>query len=534
MLATLTGTAALVLLAAPAAQAHPLGNFTVNTASSLVVRSDGVRVELVVDAAEIPTLQAFPQLRQGAVSAADQSAYRATRCAALRQQVHVAVGGRAAALAVTSTALSFPLGAAGLHTSRLTCQLSTSGQVPTLGRQVDYRSAVFADRVGWHEVVAAGDGVRLTSSTVPSTSVSDLLRHYPADLLSSPLAQETARFTVAAGADVPTATSGPAAPGSDLPLGAGRLAGVFTGLVATEHLTFGFGVFAVALALLLGGLHAFAPGHGKTVMAAYLVGRNGTLRQALVIGCSVTVTHTVGVLALGILLSATVVAAPERVYPWLGLVSGLLLTAVGVSLLRRGPQAFGHEHSHEPGHEHGHSHQPGHTHPHDEGPHDGHHTHGADADALASVPAASSSAGVLAAAPALGGEAALAHAALHHHAGQPATNRRSLLAVGFIGGLVPSPSALVVLLGGIALGRAWFGVLLVVAYGAGMAMALVGTGLALVRLRGRMERRLAAGSATPGRMGTGLRRAAAWLPRATAVAVILLGVGLALRGAAGI
>jgi nickel/cobalt exporter len=243
----------------------------------------------------------------------------------------------------------------------------------------------------------------------------------------------------------------------------------------------------MGLALLLGALHALAPGHGKTVMAAYLLGQRGGLRQALLVGLTVTATHTAGVLALGVVLSASTSLAPERLYPWLGLASGVLLTSIGVSLLRAALRRRLQRHAAEPPHQHGHDHE---------------HMHGPQRD---------------------------------HSAERQPLGWRGLVSMGFAGGLVPSPSALVVLLGAIALHRAWFGVLLVVAYGAGMAATLTGAGLLLVLARAALDRRAAAGHPA----GTGPRR---WrlatltqaLPPLTAAVIVVVGVFLAVRGAAGI
>jgi nickel/cobalt transporter (NicO) family protein len=260
---------------------------------------------------------------------------------------------------------------------------------------------------------------------------------------------------------------------------ADRATAVFTALVDERSRAPGFAVAAILLAVVLGGAHALAPGHGKTVMAAYLVGLRGTMRQALTIGVTVTITHTAGVLLLGVVLSTTRAVASERVYPWLGLASGLLLAAVGVGLFARA--RAGHSHAHGPGSGHH-----DHDHPHD-------HPHG--------------------------------HRHDHQPAGPP-LGRRGLVALGLAGGLVPSPSAVVVLLGGIALGRAWFGVALVLAYGIGMAATLTGVGLLLAHLRTRMDRRLnlPAGS-LPARLGR-------LLPAATASVIVVAGLALAVQGAA--
>jgi len=211
-------------------------------------------------------------------------------------------------------------------------------------------------------------------------------------------------------------------------------------------------------------------------MAAYLVGLRGTLRQAVTIGATVTITHTAGVLLLGVVLSTTRAVASERVYPWLGLASGLLLAAVGVGLLVRAHTG----HSHSQGRDHGHPHDPDHGHPHD------------------------------------------------RHAAAPPLGRRGLVVLGLAGGLVPSPSAVVVLLGGIALGQAWFGVALVLAYGLGMAATLTGVGLLLARLRTRMDRRLHLPA------GPLLTRLGRLLPAVSGSVIVLVGAAVAIRGAAGI
>jgi nickel/cobalt exporter len=253
-----------------------------------------------------------------------------------------------------------------------------------------------------------------------------------------------------------------------------RATAAFTALVGERSLSPGFALVALLLAVGLGAAHALAPGHGKTVMAAYLVGLRGTLRQAATIGATVTLTHTAGVLLLGLVLTTSRAVASERVYPWLGLGSGLLLAGVGVGLLVRARPGHGHPHPHE--------HEPGPSHPHD------------------------------------------------HPGAVPGVGRplgwRGLVALGLAGGLVPSPSAVVVLLGGIALGQAWFGVALVLAYGLGMAATLTGVGLLLAHLRTRMDRRLRVPA------GSVLGRIGRLLPAATASVIVLVGLGLAASGAA--
>jgi ABC-type nickel/cobalt efflux system permease component RcnA len=499
---------ALVLLPATAAQAHPLGNFTVNTYSGLRVAQDAVGLDLVVDMAEIPAYQerqsGVDSDHDGQVSAGEASAYRGVACGRLASQATLTVGGASVPLAVTSARLAFPPGQAGLSTLRLTCALRGATRIggPV---QVRYRITAYGDRVGWREVTAIGDGTTLTRSDVPTASRSARLTAYPADLLTSPLDVRGADLEVRPGGP---AAGGIAAAGQPAPAalrGVDRATRAFTGLVSRQSLTVPFGLLAVLLALLLGGLHAFAPGHGKTVMAAFLVGRHhrqardgpgdgrAGWRQAASIGLTVTATHTAGVLLLGLVLIASVSVAPQRLYPWLGLLSGLLLAGVGATLVRR-PRLH---------HHHGHDH-------HGHGRHDHHH----DDDQLAQHDHG----------PGHRGHADEPGRRHHDHRHlPPGASRGRLLAMGLVGGLVPSPSALVVLLGAVALGRTWFGVMLVIAYGAGMAGCLVGVGALLAR-GGRLLRRAEGNRA--------VRRLNRALPALTAAVIVVVGLGLAMQAAA--
>jgi nickel/cobalt transporter (NicO) family protein len=464
---------ALVVAGATGAAAHPLGNFTVNTYSGLRVGPDRLVVDYVVDMAEIPTFQARQAIdadHDGRVAGPEASRWRDRECPRLAAGLRATLDGRQVPLAVAGSVLRFPEGVGGLDTLRLECALATP--LPA-GPALAYTDTNLQGRVGWREITAVGDGTTLEAADVPTTSVSARLTSYPSDQLTSPLDQRTATLRLRPGG--PSAPADPVAGDGTLASGArggvDRATAAFTALVGERSRSAGFAVVAILLAVVLGGAHALAPGHGKTVMAAYLVGLRGTLRQAVTIGATVTVTHTAGVLVLGLVLSTTRAVASERVYPWLGLASGLLLAAVGVGLLVRARTGHGHPHGH--GHDHAHDHDHGH----------------------------------------------------HRHAGPP-LGRRGLVALGLAGGLVPSPSAVVVLLGGIAIGRAWFGVALVLAYGLGMAATLTGIGLLLARLRNRMDRRLR----LPG--GSLAARLGRLLPAVTASVIVLVGLGLAIQGAA--
>ncbi|MGB7447682.1 MAG: hypothetical protein WA892_01000 [Ornithinimicrobium sp.] len=493
---------------ATAAPSHPLGNFTVSHYNGLTLTPDGIELLTVIDSAEIPTQQGLSDVDadgDGQMSPAELAEHAAATCPQARQQMHADIGGDPLTWrAQTAEAETVP-GSAGLPTLRMTCRSYAEADLSTpasLSFRDDYRS----DRIGWREISAVGVGVALQSS-VPSESVSEELRSYPEDLLTSPLDVRSAAISFEPGKEQGNAGSAadlgvPGFTGDD-PLSRLVTAGdrQLDYFIGDRELTPVLGTVALLLAVLLGAGHAVLPGHGKTVMAAYLAGRRGRPRDALIVGATVTGTHTVGVLLLGLALTITSAFAGEQALRVLGIISGILITAIGISLVREAraarrahaqPEAVlahahrsGHGHApihdhvpteaHTPGPEHSH----GHTHP---------HTH--------------------------------AHGHPHHHG----SNRRGLIGMGVAGGLVPSPSALVVLLGSVALGRTIFGVLLVFAYGLGMAATLTAVGLVLVRLRMRLDD---VEANQPNRLASTLTSA---LPLVTAVLVLLVGVGLVARG----
>ena len=497
--------AVLILVALPArpAAAHPLGNFSVNEAIALDLYPQRVEVGAVIDLAELPTLQersAVDQDGDGAVSAAESMAYNQRICAELDAALSVRAGGHRLALTDRPAGFEYRPGSAGLQTSRISCAFGAAadlGDSATIAVSNDYR----ADRIGWREMVAVGHGVHIVNSPLPDRSPSDALLSYPTDLLGSPLHQTSAQLRVQPG-DGP-ATSGAAAtaatgnPVTRWVASADRRLERMVG----GHLTPIVGLLAVLLALLLGAAHAALPGHGKTVMAAYLAGRRGRPRDAVTVGATVTLTHTGGVLLLGLLLTTAASLAGERVLGWLGIASGLLVAGVGVAMLTSALRHRRHGAVHQHGHDHDHHHTDHHHHDHpvlherhDHG--HGHSHHDADHD---------------------GPESRNPH-------GLARGRRLSLVGMGIAGGLVPSPSALVVLLGAIGLGRTGFGILLVLAYGVGMAGMLTAAGLVLIRLRDRWTRR------SP-RL---LNRLGRFAPAATAALVLCVGIGLAGRAAFGV
>ncbi|MFJ5895167.1 nickel transporter [Streptomyces sp. NPDC093064] len=479
--AALAAACALVLVPAGAASAHPLGNFTVNRYDGLVATPGALRVDHVEDLAEIPATQAKPDIeRIGLAAWARQRCERAARDSA------VTVDGRTVALTAHGSHARVRPGQAGLDTLRVECGLSTplpEGATAAVG----FRGAEASSGPGWREITARGDRMTLTASDVPRTSVSGELTRYPARLLSSPADTSTASLRVRPGGPALADDRRDAPAASVLPRGADRWTRALDRLVARHDLTLGFAALALVVAVGLGALHALAPGHGKTVMAAMAAARGGRARprDVLPLAASVTVTHTLGVVALGLLVAAGSAAAPS-VIAWLGVAGGVLVTLAGAGLVRRAWRNRDH------GHGHGHSHSHDHAHDHSHGLE---HAHGG-----------------------------------HTHTHPAVPTLRGALLLGFAGGLVPSPSAVVVLVGAAALGQAWFGLLLVVAYGVGLALTLTAAGIAVVKLGSGVNRLL------DGRPGWTAGPAAALVhrtaPLGSACVVVALGAGLMLKGAA--
>lgn len=535
-LSMLTIAVGLALVPAGPASAHPLGNFTVNSADRLVVTGDGLEITHVVDLAEIPTVQ-LAQARTGVDTSGDKvlstselDAYATRECSRIGSLLELEVDGtRAVMAAAASSGRSVP-GAAGLLTTRIECQYATDVRPRST---VNFSDPVANERNGWREVTAASRCGALPESSVPAESLSGLLAAYPVDLLKSPSDVTTATFSVRTGAACAGDSSpaqATAAENQVAPRGVDQVSRFFTDFLGRPDLTLVFAVVSVVASVLFGVLHALAPGHGKTVMAAYLVGQRGTRRQALQLGAIVTFTHTISVLLLGAVLAAGSLAAPELIVPFTEVLSGVLLAIVGVYLLvlavRRLRAVSDHEHGDgDGGHDHG-GHAPHQDHGHRDDGHD-HDGHGVHAHSEREPDHA-----LVGAAPSGGGLAVAAKPLVHSHGGRAHSHAplpegplswKSLAGMGVAGGLVPSPSALLVLLSATALGRAWFGVLLVVCYGLGMAITLTLAGLLLLRARAALDRR-------GWTMGRG-RRLARLLPLGTGGIVVLVGVGLVVRGA---
>ena len=329
-LATLCASVAFFALPAVAA-AHPLGNFTINHSSSVVVSGDRVYVHYVLDMAEIPTLQG-------------RQAGRINATALHREvvpDIELLVDGRRVQLKPKRQRLQLPPGAGGLPTARY--ELVLAGPRFEESASLTLRDETYAGRIGWKEVVVSAlGGARISSSSAPAVSPSRQLRAYPADGLSSPLTVTQARAKVDPGDGQGTP------PQLTSPMTEEHGSG-FESLVTRDLGATGI-LLALALALFWGAAHALGPGHGKSIVAAYLIGQRGTVRHAAYLGGIVTVTHTAGVFALGaitLLLSEFIV--PEDLYPWLNLLAGLMVVAIGVTVLR---VRLSHRRAHKHGHHH--------------------------------------------------------------------------------------------------------------------------------------------------------------------------------------
>jgi nickel/cobalt exporter len=512
--------AAIGLLFFPTyAFAHPMGNFSISHYSGISIGRGVLEVHYFIDMAEIPTFQEMQQ--NGMAAHPDEPrlpAYLSARAAAFAQNLHVTLNERTLLLRVISQDVIFPTGAGNLPTMKFGFAYRADIQVDCASApcHLEYEDANFPGRAGWKEVVVTtGQEISQISSTAPERDRSQKLSNYPTDLLNSPPQLLQASLVFSATGTKPDAPVSPivatasrsydprlgqrtANSGNDkvtpalvnplpkaVPSGLADTAirvkpnqqatprNAFTELIATKQLGIGIALLAAVIAAGLGALHALEPGHGKTIVAAYLVGSKGTARHALFLGMVVTISHTAGVYLLGgITLYAQKYILPDRIYPFLGVLSGILIAGTGCFLFLQ--RHMGGEFVH---------------------------SHATDIPASARVPATENP---------------------QHRAHVSA---RQLLVLGLTGGMVPCPAALVLLLSAVALHRTAFGLFLIVAFSIGLAAVLIAMGFVAIHA-GRTMSRLAFEA----------RLVQRWLPMASALMISALGCGIAVRGlmAAGI
>lgn len=527
----LRAVVALVVLAGtlgplPAA-GHPLGDFSISHYSGLRLTRSELEVTYVVDMAEIPTFQEIQETgiipEEGHPSLA---LYLAEKIETLKKGLLLEVNGLRLDLRGESKDIIFPPGAGGLPTMKLGIRYRAKLDGAALVNRLHYRDDNFPNRAGWKEIITVeGRGVTVVESSVPDKDRSLQLADYPTDLLNSPPQDLEARVIFAvegsprATVSVASPNSPPqearlegeanqramyrpageqeaktrlnAEPGGDartitepLRLQANQQAtprNSFTELMATNEWGIGILLITAAVAIGLGAVHALEPGHGKTVVAAYLVGSRGTAGHAFLLGLIVTASHTAGVYLLGaVTLYASRYILPERLYPWLGVLSGVMIAALGGFLFLRRYAGEPHPHSHEYPHRHDHVHDDDlASHSHTE--HDHTHSH-------------------------------------HHQTPSAGVSARELLALGVTGGIVPCPAALVVLLSAVSLHRVGFGLLLIVAFSVGLAAVLITIGLLMVYARRLMSRFHGDGPL--------LTR---WLPLTSSAVITVFGVSIAIQ-----
>jgi nickel/cobalt exporter len=501
--------------------AHPMGNFSISHYAGIRIERGFVELTYMIDMAEIPTFQEMQQ--SGIVADASDprvEAYLARQAENFKKGLTITVNGRPVFLELMAKQILFSQGAGNLPTTKLgmVYRGGISESCSADNCQLSYRDANFPDRIGWKEIVAGpGPGVSFESSTAPAYDRSTRLSNYPTDLVNSPPRdlEATIAFRVApessgsvsgvaeskkirATASVNQLQRNQTANQRALPANSTAASppmqlqtnqqpatkNAFTQLMSSNQIGFGVAFLAALIAVGLGALHALEPGHGKTVVAAYLVGSKGTALDALLLGLIVTISHTTGVYLLGgLTLYAQKYVMPDRLYPFLGVLSGMLIAGMGFYLFLQRYVGGEFAHSHGPG---------GHRH-------------------FWDVPATNSESLAEASARGAGWQVDARNE-------NRTPSARELLVLGITGGIVPCPAALVVLLSAVALHRVAFGLFLIVSFSLGLAAVLVGMGLAVVYAKRAMSFLSAEGPLTQ-----------RWLPLTSAAMIGILGCAIAVR-----
>jgi len=524
--------------------AHPMGNFSVNHYSKIILGSDGITIQYSIDLAEIP---AYQELQAGNITATPKDPallrFLTARGTELGHGLSLIVDGRSVPLHLRSSDVIFPPGAGGLPTMKMGFIYEAAYPAATNREHANlhYTDTTYPGHTGWKEIVAIDPGGSLLKSSVPAADRSAGLSNYPTDLLSSPPQDLEASIEASL---PPMSMAAHAAPQKNIPQAATLQAATrlrptplqgpsskanprhataahlppskplaenlqsvsrspvatsamhleanqqktprdrFTELITAEHLSLWFLFTAALIAMGLGALHALEPGHGKTIVAAYLVGSRGTARHAVLLGLIVTASHTIGVFALGaVTLYASRYIVPEQLYPWLGVLSGLTIAGLGCYMLLRRLTGTATDHSHLPGNPN--SHWTFLKRPND-----------------ATM------------------EGKSAHLA---SASAKSVSLTQLFTLGITGGIIPCPAALIVLLSAFALHRIALGFFLIVAFSLGLAAVLIGFGTAMVYARRFMSHLQVDGPLTK-----------RWLPVASSAFITVLGCIVAFQASAGI
>ena len=544
-----------------------LGNFTINQYCDVKLGDDTVDVHFVVVFGQLPALRELRLAdanRDGVTSQEERDAYVSQLAPGFAEQLKVTVNGAAVPLRAVRWTTSLPAEQGGFS---MRLDIDYSGALASNRRDgisaLRFANENYAGRIGWHEIaVHAPPTVKVFDTNAFSTSMTsgltEALQTLPA---SGPLDERTVHLRFTRGAapldarllaprpgEVAAVSSAPATPTSD-----GNTSGwlqrqtrQLVNLISTPQVAPHVALLALLAAMVLGALHAFSPGHGKTIVGAYLIGSRSTPRHAIFLGVTVTVTHTLVVFAVGLAtLFASRFILPERLFPILSLLSGLLVSGMGIVLLTQrwrgardvlvrflrgrhkrlstlsteattgaspegvparsfrygapllaGQSAMGlrwglaptHGNAHRnDGHDHHHGSGPGHhhhAHNHNHHAHGHGHDHGHDHAQGPGHDHAHDPTGLM------HSHGGTMHSHLPPGAAGEQVSWRSLLALGVSGGLVPCPSAMVLLLAAVALNKTFYGLLMVVAFSVGLALTLIAVGMAFLYARNRFRRPL--------------------------------------------
>ncbi|HEY6340761.1 MAG TPA: sulfite exporter TauE/SafE family protein [Bryobacteraceae bacterium] len=461
----------LIAFCAGSLVAHPMGNFSISHYAGLHIERDAIEVRYIIDMAEIPTFQELQQ--SGLTPRQDDPGlerYLTAKAGELAKGLGITLNGRALPLkpltppplpAGLKNEALFSQGAGNLSTMKL--GFVYRAELPGAERyELSYQDTNFAGRAGWKEIViSVSPEVHVADGVVLRHDRSSMLSNYPTDPLDNPPQDLSARFAFTVIAPpvrtsrtrpmvppaparakpapvepVPSAAHGPAQSIDLQPNQQTTPRNAFTELMAGKEIGLGVMLIGALVAAGLGALHALEPGHGKTIVAAYLVGSKGTARHAFLLGLIVTASHTAAVYLLGgVSLYAQKYILPDRLYPFLSVMSGILIAGMGMYILLQRFSGIDVSHSHGPG---------GHT-----------------------------------------------HGVLWGSRPEEKLEGRQLAALGITAGIVPCPAALVVLLSAVTLHRVGFGLFLIIAFSLGLAAVLIAMGLAAVSA-GRLMSRLPA------------------------------------------
>lgn len=424
------------------AYAHPMGNFSISHYARFDVQQKEIKLTYALDLAEIPT---FELLQDWKLDGRDHDLVKERARAQSTEwlsRVRVRTDGRDIRAKYQSATAQVSDGAGGLPVLRVVI----TATLPSAAGKIEYEDLNYPDRAGWKEIVIVPH--RGAAVNVPSQFAEDrsrALASYPSDATIAPPQDVRVSFQVKqtpqANVPVESVSTPVSAPVVTQPRPQPEQTGnivrgdYLSRLLEGREITIDMLLLGLCVAFGLGAMHALSPGHGKTIVAAYLVGSRCKIKHAVILGATVTFTHTISVFLLGLgVMFFEQYVAPEKVIPVLGGISGLSIVAIGAMLLYQRTRGESHEHSHD--HEHDHQHTGFHVHMHT-------HSHGGHT---------------------------------HSHIPNGPLSMASLIALGVSGGLVPCPSALVLLLSSVALGRPGLGLTLLVGFSAGLALVLMAIG----------------------------------------------------------